>query len=86
MQLQCSLLSKLEQCIFERATLNILRRGSSDAEVAKKFVRQVARHSTAKNVEMSPKTGTNFNRQIRITCFKDAATMQLAKQVRAVNF
>jgi hypothetical protein len=55
-------------------------------KLLKKFVRQVARHSTAKNVEISPKMGTNFNRQIRVTCFKDAATMQLAKQVRAVNF
>ena len=56
------------------------------AENAKKFDRQVARHNSAKNVEISPKTGTNFNREIRVTCFEDADTMQLAKQVRAVNF
>ena len=86
MQLQCSLPSSLEQWIFERAPLNKLRRGSSHAENANKIVRKVARHSTAKNVEISPKTGTNFNIQITVTCFKDAAVMQLAKQVRAVNF
>ena len=30
--------------IFERAPLNILRRGSLHAEVANKFARQVAKH------------------------------------------
>ena len=56
------------------------------AEDAKKVARQVARHSRAKNVKISPKTGTNFSGQIGVTCFKDAATMQLAEQVRALNF